>query len=89
MRTLTSLISLLLLCIACSGFRIYIDGWRRFRLRGDDGSSPAAAAGNAAENLKFLRQAGEGQGLKTRAAENAAEIKRFMASPDAGAMSYV
>jgi hypothetical protein len=43
-----------------------------------------------AENVKFLRRAGGAQApLKTRAAENAAEIKRFMASPDAGAIGDV
>lgn len=66
------------------GVRIYVDGWRQFRpvSRGE------SAGSNVGDNLKFLQQMGsggeEGRVLKTRAAENVAELKRYMASPDAG-----
>jgi hypothetical protein len=67
-----------------AGVRIYVDGWRQFRPVGRGES----AGSNIRDNLKFLQQmgsaGGQGRVLKTRAAENVAELKRYMASSDAG-----
>jgi hypothetical protein len=72
-----------------SGALIYMDGWRNFRPPESEAAAAAAAAaavkqGKSPSNVEESEENGPVL-LQTRVADNVSELKRFAASPDAGA----